>query len=122
MDIKAEIEKLVAKVTGDEEIKAKFSQDPVGTVRGFVGDKVDSDTVQKIVEAVKAAIASGKLGSLGDKIGSLLGIKKDDDAAAEGEAEAKPEGGGLLGGLGNIGGMLGGMLGGKKDAAENKDE
>ena len=128
MDIKAKIEELIAKVTGDEEVKEKFDKDPVGTVRGFVGDAADNETVKKIVDAVKAALVSGKLGGLGEKLAGMLGIKKDEDEdASEGEAEQKPEEngggiGGMLGGLGGIGGMLGGLFGGNKEAEEKKDE
>ena len=89
MDIKAEIEKIVAKITGDNDLKEKFSKDPTGTVKGLVGEAADNDTISKIVEAVKAALSSGKLGSIGEKISNALGGlfgKKDD-----GEAEEKKD-------------------------------
>lgn len=129
MDIKAQIESIITKVTGDEQVKEKFNNDPVGTVRGFVGDAADNETVKKIVEAVKAALASGKLGALGEKVADMLGFKKDEENA-EAASEDKPEesSGGVLGGLGGmlggLGGSLGGLFGGKKDAPaeENKDE
>ena len=83
MDIKAEIEKIIEKIKGDGDLKEKFTNDPAGTVRGLVGDAADNDTVQKIVEAVKAALASGKLGAIGEKIsgviGGLFGKKEDGD-------------------------------------------
>ena len=81
MDIKAEIEKIIEKIKGDSDLKEKFTSDPAGTVKSLVGDAADNDTVQKIVEAVKAALESGKLGSIGEKIsGVISGIfgKKDD--------------------------------------------
>ena len=78
MDIKAEIEKIVGKITKDDALKDKFTKDPEGTVRGLVGDKADNDTVKKIVEAIKKALGSGALGKITEKIGGLFG-KKDDD-------------------------------------------
>lgn len=123
MDIKAQIESMIAKVTGDDQVKEKFEKDPMGTVRGFIGDAADNETVKKIVDAVKAALVGGKLGGLGEKIAGMLGIKKEEEAA-EGASEEKPEesGGGIgsmlggLGGAGGIGGMLGGLFGGKKES------
>ena len=85
MDIKAEIEKIVAKITGDNDLKEKFSQDPTGTVKGLVSEAADNDTIAKIVEAVKAALAGGKLGAIGEKISNALGglFGKKDDAEEE---------------------------------------
>ena len=82
MDVKAEIEKIIAKVTKDGDLKEKFMKDPSGTVKGLVGDKVDKDTVDKIVTSVKGFVGKGNLGEIGDKIqgalGGLLGGKDDD--------------------------------------------
>lgn len=79
MDIKAEIEKIISKITKDDKLKEKFSKDPVGAVKSIVGD-IDKDSLDKIVDAVKLAL--GKDGGIGDKLkdalGGLLGGKKDD--------------------------------------------
>ena len=93
MDIKAEIEKIVAKVSKDEKIQEKFQKDPMGTAKELLGDlstKIDPETMKKIVEAAKTMLASGQLGDLGDKLT------------------------GMLGGAGGLG-ALSGLLGGKKD-------
>ena len=82
MDIKAEIEKIIAQVTKDGDLKDKFMKDPAGAVKGLVGE-VDKDSLEEIIDAVKAAIG-GKEGvsGLGDKIkdalGGILGGKKDE--------------------------------------------
>ena len=87
MDIKAEIEKIVAQLTKDGDLKDKFMKDPAATVRGLVGDQADDDTIKKIIEMVKDAIGkNGGLGSIGEKISGVLGSilgKKDDDAKEE---------------------------------------
>ena len=91
MDIKAEIEKIVAQLTKDGDLKDKFMKDPAATVRGLVGDQADDDTIKKIIEMVKDAIGkNGGLGSIGEKISGVLGSilgKKDDDAKEEKKGE-----------------------------------
>lgn len=86
MDIKAEIEKIIAQLTKDSSLKDKFMKDPAGAVKGIVGD-VDKDSLEKIIDAVKAAIAKEGVSGIGDKIkdaiGGLLGGKKDDDKKDE---------------------------------------
>ena len=81
MDVKAEIEKIIAKVSKDGDLKEKFTKDPSGTVKSLVGDKVDKDTLEKIVASVKAMIGKGNLGEIGGKLqgalGGLLGGKDD---------------------------------------------
>ena len=87
MDIKAEIEKIIAQVTKDGDLKEKFMKDPAATVRGLVGDQADDDTIKKIIDMVKDAIGkNGGLSSIGEKISGVLGSilgKKDDDAKEE---------------------------------------
>lgn len=90
MDIKAEAEKIIAKVSKDGDIKEKFMKDPVGTAKSLLGDSVDKETMDKIITMVKNAVAkegvSGIVnkvqGIVGDKLpgglGDLLGGKKDD--------------------------------------------
>ncbi len=87
LNIKDAVEKIIPMITKDEKVKEQFSKDPVGAVRGIVGDAADNDTVKKIVEAIKAALADGKLdmkdiSSIGEKItgalGGLFGGKKDE--------------------------------------------
>ncbi len=72
MDLKAEIDKIVSKVTGDGALKEKFGQDPIGTVKGLVDKAVPDDAVEKIVAAVKGALAGDKLGGIADKLGDLF--------------------------------------------------
>ena len=73
MDIKAKIEEIIAKVKADDAIQEKFKKDPEGTVKGLLGDAVDSDTIDKIIDAVKSAIGSGGLEGIKDKISDALG-------------------------------------------------
>ena len=73
MDIKAEVEKIVAKATKDGDFKDKLMKDPAGTIKGLVGDKVDKETMDKIVETVKGAIGKGSIAEIGDTVKGALG-------------------------------------------------
>ncbi len=95
MDIKAEIEKVVAKIAGDGDLKEKFSKDPTGTVKSIVGDKVDKETLDKIIATAKTMIGKVDLGGIGEKISSALGGKLPDAVT--------------------------GLFGGKKDEEEKKN-
>lgn len=71
MDIKAEIEKIVASVTKDDSALENFKKDPAGTVKGLLGSiDLDNDTVSKIVEGVKAKVSVDKITD------ALGGLKK----------------------------------------------
>ncbi len=81
MDIKAEIEKAVAKITGDSSKISAFKSDPVGTVKSVLGADAAKEVIDKVVAAVKSALGSGGIGEIakkaGDALGGLFG-KKDD--------------------------------------------
>ncbi len=71
MDIKAEIEKIVASVTKDNSTLENFKKDPMGTVKGLLGSiNLDNDTLSKIVDGVKAKISVDKITD------ALGGLKK----------------------------------------------
>lgn len=70
MDIKAEIEKLVSSLKKDPDTMEKFKKDPLATVKSLVGNVIPEDKLDEVVEAVKAKVATEKIG---DKIHDLLG-------------------------------------------------
>lgn len=71
MDIKTEAEKIIKKLTEDETVKANFKKDPVKTVTDLLGIKLDNDTINQIVAAVKAKVNLDDAKSL---LGGLKGI------------------------------------------------
>lgn len=73
MDIKAKIDEIVAKVKGDDGIKDKFMSDPMGTAKSLVGENVDNDTMNKIIDGVKSALTSGGIGEIKNKITGAIG-------------------------------------------------
>ena len=73
MDIKEKIIELVQKITADNDLLAKFKADPVGTVKGILGNiDLSKDQLSAIVDGVKAKI---NLDAAGDLLGGLFGKK-----------------------------------------------
>lgn len=70
MDIKAEAEKLIKKITGDKDMLAKFKKDPMGTVKGLIPVNVSADDLKKVVDLVKTKV---NLNEAGDKISGATG-------------------------------------------------
>lgn len=70
MDVK-DIEKAVSSITGDSTKLASFKKDPVGTVKSLVG-AVPKDVIDKIVDGVKAKIASDKVSGAIDAVKGLF--------------------------------------------------
>jgi hypothetical protein len=73
MDVKAEVEKLVKKIGGDEKLKAKFAKDPAGAVKDILGTAVPEETAAKIVDGVKAKFTADKLSSAAAGVSKLFG-------------------------------------------------
>lgn len=69
MDIKAKVTEIVEKITKDEKLRDQFTKDPVKTVEGLAGVDLPDDTVNKIVDGVKAKINVDKVGGLLGKLG-----------------------------------------------------
>ncbi|MCQ2451532.1 MAG: hypothetical protein MJ075_00140 [Oscillospiraceae bacterium] len=66
LDIKAEVEKLVAKAKDDKGFMDKLKSDPVKAVESFLGVDLPDEAIKKIVEGVKAKISLDKLGGIVD--------------------------------------------------------
>ena len=80
LDIKAKIDELVKKLTGDKDLLAKFKKEPVKTIEGLIGIDLPDEQIKALVEGVKAKLAAGDIAStvsgLSDKLGGLFGKKK----------------------------------------------
>lgn len=68
MDIKAQIEEIVNKVKNDKNFKDDFQKNPVKAVEGVVGVDLPDDTINKVVDGVKAKVA---VDGVADKLGGL---------------------------------------------------
>ncbi len=72
MDIKKKIDEIVKKIKADPKLMKQFADDPVKTVEALAGVDIPDDIEGKIVSGVKAAMASGKLGSTLESVKKLL--------------------------------------------------
>jgi len=62
MDIKAKINELVEKIKSDPKMLAEFKDNPITVVEKLLGVDLPDDTVEKIVDGVKAKVTLDKLG------------------------------------------------------------
>ena len=70
MDIKAEIEKIVSSLKGDSDTMERFKKNPLETVKSLVGNVIPEEQLDKVVDAVKAKVATD---SISDKVHDILG-------------------------------------------------
>ena len=75
MDFKAKIEKAVKELLADENLMAKFENNPVEIVEKLVGTDLPDDLVNQAVDAIKAQIKLEKAGDVLGAIGGLFGKK-----------------------------------------------
>lgn len=79
LDIKAKIEELVSKITGDKKLLASFKKDPIKVVENLIGIDLPDEKIKAIVEGVKAKInlddIAEKAGGLKNVLGGLFGKK-----------------------------------------------
>ena len=71
-DVKAEITKVVEKVTKDEKLMDQFKKDPVTAVESVIGVDLPDDVINKVVDGVKAKISIDKLGGIAGSIKNLF--------------------------------------------------
>jgi len=69
MDIKAKIEEIVNKLQNDQTLLSSFEKEPVKTIEKLLGVDLPDETIQKIVDGVKAKI------KVDDVKGILNGVK-----------------------------------------------
>ena len=73
MDIKAEAEKLIKKITGDKNLLANFKKNPIDTIKGLLGGvDIGADDVSKIADLVKAKIGADDAAKKASGIGAKL--------------------------------------------------
>jgi uncharacterized protein YpuA (DUF1002 family) len=74
--IKEKIEEIVKKLTENKDLLENFKKNPVKTVEKLLGIDLPDDTIEKIVDGVKAKITLDKLDDLKDDLGGALGALK----------------------------------------------
>ena len=75
-DIKKMIEKVIAKIKGDEGFANSFKSDPIKAVESVLGVDLPDDKIKSIVDGVKAKLTGDKISSeasnIVDKIKDLF--------------------------------------------------
>lgn len=66
-------EELVNQIRGDSGLLEKFKSDPKGTVKGLLPAELPEDTLSKIADGVKAALAGDKISGAADKLKGIFG-------------------------------------------------
>ena len=61
IDLKAKAEEIAKKIASDKELQAQFQSQPTQAVEKLLGVDLTDGAVEKLVEAVKAHLAAGKL-------------------------------------------------------------
>jgi len=57
VDVKTKITELVAKISADEALQKQFKADPIKAVESLLGIDLPEDTIEKIVDGIKAKLA-----------------------------------------------------------------
>lgn len=72
MDIKAQVEEIVKKVTTDKEFQAEFQKNPEKAIENLSGVDIPDGAVDQVVAAVKAKVAGDKVSGIADGIKSIF--------------------------------------------------
>lgn len=71
-DIKEMIEKVVERVTKEDDLKELFEKEPIKAIEKVLGVDLPDEKLEAIVDAVKAKISIDKLSSVADSVGGLF--------------------------------------------------
>ena len=74
--IKEKIEEIVEKLKEDKNLLASFKENPIKVVEKLIGIDLPDETIEKIIDGVKAKITLDKIGDLKDDLGGALGALK----------------------------------------------
>ena len=71
-DIKEMIEKVVERVTKEDDLKELFEKEPIQAIEKVLGIDLPDEKLEAIVDAVKAKISIDKISSVADSVGGLF--------------------------------------------------
>ncbi len=60
-DLKEKITELIEKITSDEKLQKQFQENPVKAVEELIGVDLPDDTIEKIIDGVKAKLTLDKI-------------------------------------------------------------
>lgn len=72
MDIKAQINSVVEKVTKDDNFKEQFTKEPVKAVESVLGVDLPDDVINQVIDGVKAKVSADKFSGAIDSIKGIF--------------------------------------------------
>ena len=69
IDVKAKVDELVKKISGDKTLAKDFIKNPVKAVEKLIGVDLPDETLKKVVDGIKAKLDPKKLAALLDSDG-----------------------------------------------------
>ncbi len=75
-NVKEKIEEIVEKLTKNADLTERFRKEPIKVIEELIGIDLPDETIEKIVEGVRAKITVDKLADLKDDLGGALGALK----------------------------------------------
>ena len=76
MDIQKIISELVSKLTGNKDLIAKFTKDPVSAIKNLLGIDIDKNQVSEIVKGVTSQLGDLSGDVIKEGTGFLAKLKK----------------------------------------------
>ena len=71
LDIKAEIEKTVKKITGDPKLIEEFKKNPAAAIKK-VFPSIPADMIDAVIDTVKTKLTADNIGNIAGKIGEIF--------------------------------------------------
>ena len=75
-DLKKKVEDIINKVSKDKDFAKKFQKDPVSAVESVLGVDLPNDTINKIIDGVKAKMTADTAKSMLNKAMDFLNQKE----------------------------------------------
>lgn len=72
IDVKAEITKIVEKISKDESLRKDFQNDPVGAAKKLIGVEVSDDIIQQVVTGIKGKLTADQVSGAVDALKKLF--------------------------------------------------
>ncbi len=73
--IKELIETAIEKLKADDDLMENFQKNPIAVVENLLGIDLPDDTIEKIVDGIKAKLQIDDIGDVLGKLGGLFGKK-----------------------------------------------
>lgn len=72
MDLKEQISRITAEISGNPDIKEEFEKEPVKVIEKVAGVDLPDDIVMKIIDGVKAKLTVDSVSKVADSIKAIF--------------------------------------------------